>query len=841
MRVDFFHPEFRNQRAGFPDLLRYATVIQPGIVLGKGGELIGTFKYRGPDMQCASDAELNYMRMRVAEMVKKLPGGWMIHSTTRRVQSVEYEDDGEFLDPVTRAIEHERVAQYRKEGMHYENEYFITFTYLPDPILVNKVREFAYETSDKERMSPSRLVDKTLRYFERQMLGYVSVLETGIGSKLVRLSAREERDLATQRMVWYDDQLSYIKYCITGDANPVRLPAATVPIGVDYLVGSHGFSPGIRPILNAKNIRVVAIESPPDHGTTFGILEILNRVGVEFRWTTRWIARDKHKAKASTTKVRSKWRQKIRGFAADVMGKTSGPVNKDAADMAADAEAVLNDLESDIVSYGQWTSVVVLMHGNKEYLDATVQFLIKSIEGQGFSCRDEDVNCTEAYLGSLPGHGYENVRKPEIHSMNLADCLPLTSTWQGPVSNPCPFYKKLYKNGIAPPLFQGAASGGTPFRVVLHNGDVGHTFIGGPTGAGKSTLLGLIAQSHMRYPGARFFGFEKGESMLALCLGVGGTHYSFLDDDSPSASSIGFAPFAQLDRQSDRIWAADYVETILALHDVKVDNDVSVEITRALDLLRTRPVEMRSFTDLNQLIQIRDVKQVLAQYEKDLAGGMLNAKRDTISTNRFTVFEMEKLLEMKEKHTVPVLLYLFRMIERTLDGAPTIICLDEAWLMLSHPMFEEKLKAWFKVLRKANALVIFATQELEDVAKSSIASTIFSSCLTKILLPNNAASTMEDIRKLYKSIGLSDREIELLSVATPKRDYFFTSPAGRRLFQLELGPVALAFVAASSPDDRKTVKLLSQQHGSNWVSHWLRRQGVDPVVLGAKATMAMAE
>ena len=826
----FFHDEFRTKRAGFPDLLRYSSIIRPGVVLGKGGELIATFKYRGPDMQCSSQSDLDFLRMRVSSMVKNLGGGWMMHSTTLRKDSVLYKENGAFPDAVTWAIEQERVRQFKQEGDHFENEYYLTFTYLPDALLVSKVKEFAYETADKERMNPERIAAKSIDYFERQISEYVGTLESCMGSKLVRLGCREVLDPVSHRVVLYDDQLAYLHECLTGKVDPVRVPVKAVPVGVDFIIGSYGFSPGIRPVLNGKNIRVVAIESPPDEGTTFGMLEVLNVLGVNFRWTTRWIARDVEAAKASTQKIRSKWRQKIRGFIADVMGRTGGAINQDAANMAADAEAVLNDLESGEVSYGQWTSVVVLMDERPDVLESSVRFLLKHIGARGFMCRDEDVNCTEAFLGSLPGHGYENVRRPEIHSMNLADCLPLTSTWQGPAANPCSFYQRIYGGKAVPPLFQGAASGGTPFRVVLHNGDVGHTFIGGPTGAGKSTLLGLIAAQHFRYPNARFFGFEKGESMLALCLGSGGSHYNFLDEGSQASMAIGFAPFGQLDRLTDRIWAVDYIETILTLHGMKVDLDVNAEITRVIDLLQTRPVAMRSFTDLNQLIQLREAKQVLMLYESSLAGGMLNSVRDSVSTSRFTVFEMEKLMEMNDKHVVPVLLYLFRVIERTLDGSPTIICLDEAWLMLQHPMFEEKLKEWFKVLRKANALVIFATQELQDVANSPIASTIFSSCQTKILLPN-ASAQMEDNMRLYKSIGLSDREIELLTVATPKRDYFFTSPAGRRLFQLELGPVALAFVAASGQDDRKVVKELFSMHGDAWVGYWLKRQGVDGAVL----------
>ena len=831
MGVDFFHAEFRNKRSGFPDLLRYSSVIRPGVVLGKGGELIATFSYRGPDMQCSSQAELNYLRLRVCNMIKSLDGGWMLHSTTLRKDSVTYDYQSAFPDAVTRAIENERILQYRAEGSHFENEYFITFTYLPDAILASKVKDFAFDKSDKESFSASKIVAKALDFFERKMSDYVGMLESSMSNKLIRLVAKKVLDPKSHRHVWYDDQLAFFYECLTGKANSVRLPSSAVPMGVDFLIGALSFAPGIRPKLDSQYIRVVAIESPPDEGTSFGMLEVLNTLGVQFRWTTRWIARDPEKAKASTEKVRSKWRQKIRGFVADVTGRQGGSINHDAANMAVDAEAVLTDWESGDVAYGYWTSTVILMGPNPAALEAAVRFLLKHISSRGFICRDEDVNCTEAFLGSLPGHGYENVRRPEIHSMNLADCLPLTSTWQGPKKNPCSFYQAAFGGSDVPPLFQGSASGGTPFRVILHNGDVGHTFIGGPTGAGKSTLLGLIAAQHFRYPNAQFFGFEKGESMLALCLGAGGNHFNFMEDGESDTSNIGFAPFSCIDRLTDRIWAVDYLETILVLHGVTVDFDISAEITRAVELLATRPVTMRSFTDLNQLIQIRVIKQVLGLYETSHAGGMLNSAKDNVSMSRFTVFEMERLMEMNDKHVVPVLLYLFRLIERTLTGAPTIICIDEAWLMLQHPMFEEKLREWFKVLRKANALVIFATQELQDVAHSPIASTIFSSCQTKILLPNPSAQ-MEDNAKLYKSIGLSEREIELSAFATPKRDYFFTSTAGRRLFQLELGPVALAFVAASGTEDRKAVKELYRMHGSKWVSHWLKRQGVDPSVLG---------
>jgi type IV secretion system protein VirB4 len=836
--VDLFHREFRTKRHGLPDLLRYDACVRPGVIIGKGGELITTFRYRGPDMQCACAEEINFLRVRVNEMVQKLAHGWMLHGTTLRTESVEYEDGGAFPDAVTRAIEDERVAQYRKEGAHFENDYYLTFTYLPDPILLNRIKSFAFEAgSSNPGSGEAHLQARTFAYFEAFIADAVSVLESGIRSKLVRLMPRLERDPGTQRMVWYEEQLAYLHECLTGLGIPIRVPQSCIPCGVDALIGSYSFIPGLRPRINGVSIRVVAIEGLPAAGTDFGILDVLNRLGVKFRWTTRWIAQSPEQAKANTRKVRSKWRQKIWGFVADLTGKRTGAPNLDAKEMAEDAEAVLQDVESGNVSYGYWASTVIFLHDDDTYLDSVVRYFLRSVGGLGFPCRDEDVNCVEAFLGSLPGHGYENVREPEIHSFNLADCLPLTSTWQGPVSNPCPFYKKYYPNRPVPPLFQGAASGGTPFRVVLHNGDVGHTALFGPTGAGKSTILGLAVASHFRYPGARVWAFEKGESMLALCLGAGGSHYSFMDDDPDVAGRIGLAPFVNLDRQTDRIWAQEYVEAILLLNGFKVDFDVSSELRRVVGLLATRPVEMRSFTDFNQLVQIRAVKEILSGYESDMAGGMLNARRDTLSGGRFTVFEMERLMEHSEKHVAPVLLYLFRTIERSLDGSPTMIVLDEAWLMLALELFAEKLKEWLKVLRKANAHVVFATQELQDVANSPIAPTVFAACKTRILLPNAEAGSDENMR-LYKMLRLSPREIELIANATPKRDYFFSSPAGRRLFQLELGPVALAFFGASGVDDRKAIKELYRTYGAEWVPHWLRRQGLNPeAVLRSRSTV----
>ena len=57
----------------------------------------------------------------------------------------------------------------------------------------------------------------------------------------------------------------------------------------------------------------------------------------------------------------------------------------------------------------------------------------------------------------------------------------------------------------------------------------------------------------------------------------------------------------------------------------------------------------------------------------------------------------------------------------------------------------------------------------------------------------------------YVRFGLNARQIELVSRATPKRQYYLQSARGNRLFELGLGPIALALCGASDPENQKRI------------------------------------
>src|SRR5450755_1288349 len=226
-------------------------------------------------------------------------------------------------------------------------------------------------------------------------------------------------------------------------------------------------------------------------------------------------------------------------------------------------------------------------------------------------------------------------------------------------------------------------------------------------------------------------------------------------------------------------------------------------IARALELLGQS--SQRTLTDLVSTLQDHELRDALAHYT--LAGAMgslLDADADGLGTSDFQVFEIESLMALGPKNVAPVLLYLFHRIEQRLQGQPTLIVLDEAWLMLLNALFESKIRDWLKTLRKSNAAVVFATHSPVDVINSPIASTILESCPTKILLPNPDAANPA-LAPAYRALGLTAKQMDIIARATPKHHYYYTSPNGRRLFALDLGNAALSFMGACGKDDISVV------------------------------------
>lgn len=603
----------RLRDAGLADLLTYAALVDDGVVVGKNGAFTAAWLYRGDDHASSPDAQREAVSQRINQALAGLGNGWMLHVDAVRMPAPRYAAAGlsHFPDPVSAAIDEERRRTFERLGTMYEGYFIVSLTYFAPLLAERKLVELMFDDEAQAPGHKARTRD-LIGHFQRECTAFESRLSSALHLQRLRGQqvVNEDGRTATQ-----DDLLRWLQRCITGLDHPVQLPST--PLYLDALLGGQELLGGVVPRIGRKFIQVVAIEGFPQESTP-GMLTVLGELGCEYRWSSRFIFMDSIEAVKHFDKFRKKWRQKTRGFFDQVFNTHTGAIDQDALSMVADAEAAMAEVNSGLVAAGYYTSVVVLMDSDRTQLEASARQVEKAIHRLGFAARIESINTLDAFLGSLPGHGVENVRRPLINTMNLADLLPTSTLWTGLNAAPCPLYPPL-----SPPLMHCVTQGATPFRLNLHVRDLGHTFMFGPTGAGKSTHLALIAAQLRRYPGMSIYAFDKGMSLYPLSKAVGGQHFTVAADDG----QLAFCPLQFLATRGDRAWAMEWIDTLLALNHVQTTPAQRNEIGTAV--MGMHASGARTLSELSITLQDETLREALLQYTVEAAWGICSTPSRT--------------------------------------------------------------------------------------------------------------------------------------------------------------------------------------------------------------------
>lgn len=789
--------EYRSRADRLADHLPWAALVAPGVILNKDGSFQRSIAFRGPDLDSATEAELVAACARANNMLKRFGSGWVLFFEAERVAALGY-PDSDFPDAASWLVDAERRASFRSaEHSHFESLYHLTLVWMPPADRADSAGRMIVERPEAEKGRDWR---EALARFEAESLRAIDLMATFMP---------EVRPLDDS------ETLTYLHRAISPHRHRIRAPQT--PMYLDGLLADTALTGGLEPMLGDQYLRSLTVLGFPSLSRP-GIFDALNREDFAYRWMTRFIALDKADATTALTRMRRQWFNKRKSLSAllrEVMyNQPAQLLDSDADNKVVDADAALQALGGDHVSFGYLTTTITVSDVDRGRVEEKLRAAERIVHSLGFTAIRESVNAVEAWLSSLPGHVYANVRQPLVHSLNLAHLMPLSSVWAGPVRN-------AHLNG--PPLLYAETSGSTPFRLSTHVGDVGHMMIAGPTGAGKSVLLALIALQFRRYAGAQLYIFDKGYSARAAVLAMGGRHHAL----GEGGASLAFQPLRGIDREEERSWSADWVAALVAHEGVAITPDVKDAIWSALLSLATAPESERTLTGLSLLLQSNALKAAIQPFTLEGPHGrLLDAAEEGLALGLIECFETETLMGQASV-VEPVLSYLFHRLEARFDGRPTLLILDEAWIFLDNPLFAARIREWLKVLRKKNVAVIFATQSLADIAGSSIAPAIIESCPQRILLPNDRAVEPQS-RAAYAAFGLNDTQIELVARAAPKRHYYLQSTRGNRLFELGLGPIALALCGASDPATQVRIDSILAEHGEeDFAGHFLRSAGLD--------------
>lgn len=781
--------EYSEEKGKLSSYVPWICLIDKGVVLNKNGTLQKTLKYRGYDLDSSTVYELKNINAKLNDVIKRLGQGWSLNVEARRKRCTDYiEAKNEIL--AIDIIEKERKLNFL-ENEHFESEYYLTIVQLIPTDNSKKVGEIFLEYAKK-----SEILDKTLENFNKEFKKILNLF------KEIFLEVTELDD---------EETYTYLHSCVSVKKDKVIVPE--IPYAMANYLCDSDLVGGLKPKLRGKEIRCISIQGFPNY-TVPGFFDVLNRLNIPYRWITRFLMLSKLEALSKMErKYKNIFSQRLSLFQrvyAELTGEkeeNSRKLNEDALNKANEVRTQIALTTGDYVSQGFYTCTLIVDGDSIDEVEERVDVISKTINNMGFITIEESINSVEAFLGSIPGNITNNIRMPILNTITLSHLLPVSSVWGGDSWN---------KHLNAPPLIYTKTKGSTPFRFNIHIEDIGHSAIVGPTGYGKSVLLGLIASSFMKYKDSRVYFFDKDASSRVLTYAVGGEFHDLGNDE------LSFQPLANIEIVEEKEWAYGWILEILEQENVKVSPTQKEKIWKALDNLAKTPIELRTISNFYTSVNDREIKEALIPYKIGGAlGKYFDSDKDTLNFSRWQVFEMNQVINNK-KGITPLLSYIFRRIENSLDGSPCIIILDECWMFFDNPIFAAKIREWLKVLRKKNCSVIFATQELGDILNSKLFTTVLDACQTKVFLPNPNAFA-DNYIPIYQKFGLNKTEIEIISKATKKKEYYYKSTKGSRLFELDLKEKTLSLIASSDLPKQNKAKELKEiyRDANDFTREWL--------------------
>ncbi len=436
--------------------------------------------------------------------------------------------------------------------------------------------------------------------------------------------------------------------------------------------------------------------------------------------------------------------------------KRMAQTNDVAVSQVEEISKALDDAMSGHVGFGSHHITFLCMENSLKQLDEAVSQISGELVNLGMIPVREKMNLEAAYWSQLPGNFDYVARKATINTLNMASFASLHNYPVGKKSG----------NHWGPAVTVFDTSSGTPYYFNFHQRDVGHTTIIGPTGSGKTVLMNFLCAQAQKFGGRLFF-FDKDRGAEIFIRAIGGI-YTVIEPGTES----NFNPLQLEDTSDNRSFLVDWFRSLVTTFEGEFKAEDMDVINSAINGNFKLAFENRNLTNVAPFFGLEGPGTIAGRLKvwhgHESHSRLFDNKFDSLDLKKHKVFGFEMGHVLKDKISLaPVLLYLFHKIAEALDGTPTMIVLDEAWALIDNPIFAPKIKDWLKTLRKLNAMVIFATQSVEDASKSNISDTLIQQTATQIFLPNPKAT--EEYRKVFM---LSDREFQLIKTTPPSTRYF---------------------------------------------------------------------
>jgi len=695
-------------------------------------ELMRIIKIKGFAFETADDIDIDLKKNARNNLLKGMAaGGFSLYFHTIRRKEKGF-PDGEMPDNFSRRV-NEEWSRKHSSDKSFVNEHYLTIIRGADKsgvaVLEHMAKKIQHKTDKTAWENYIReMYDELEEMTERILNGY-----SNYGAQLLDLE--ETDDGVNSELLEF---LSRIVNC--GYSQPMNIPLNKVshhlPISRLYFGGKSIEAHNPTAV---KHAGIVSIKEyrPSTHAGVFdGFMQMPCEliISQSFSFINRMVA------------ISSMQLQQRRLVQSEDVAVSQIQEIDEALDSAMSGE----------FAFGLHHLTIMCIEDTQKSLESMLSLSVVELSNSGITGVRERINLEPAFWAQLPGNSDYMARRSVVNTLNIASFASFHNYPSGK--------RKGNHWGDAVTVLNTVS--GTPYFFSFHVRDVGHSMIIGPTGSGKTVLLNFLCAQAQKFKPRLFF-FDKDRGAEIFVRAIRGKYVT------PDASRVsGFNPFQLADTNENRSFLVELLKSLVSTSSAALPAHEVERINEAVAGNYKLPPHQRRLRNIAPFMGLGGPGTLAGRLSMWHTNGSHNKlfdnEEDQIDFSSARVFGIEMGRILQDKVSIgPVLLYLFHRIQSSLDGSPTMIVLDEAWALIDNPVFAPKIKDWLKVLRKLNTFVVFATQSVEDAAKSQISDTLIQQTSTQIFLPNLKATT------IYRDIFmLSEREFNLVKTTDPSTRFF---------------------------------------------------------------------
>lgn len=702
-----------------PDFVPYACHYDSNTILTKNGELIQTIKITGFSYERVGAEKVDLretVRKAVQSSVKSGSFSLWFHTIRRKTNLAP---GGDYSDTFSQDLNERWIERHQWEDK-YVNELYITIIHEGISADIKKAKEYlrslffrAYKKHHERHLSKAWV---ELNEVTEEML------------LMLRHYGARRLSLITTREGIYSEMLQFFGKILHLSEEKVLIPVMDAS---EYLA-THRVAFGFNTleIIGKKGKRFGAIFTIKEyHEISPGVLDKLLQLPQEFiiaqslDFIPRKEAVEDYEYQDYVLKVSDD--QEF----ADFVGLTGF--------LASDSRGSTN--------YAKQQITILLLAEALDVLASEVTQALGAVKSLGLVAVREDMRMEECYWAQLPGNFSFLTRQNTIDTARVGGFASLHNFPAGQASG----------NLWGPAVSVLYTAIGTPYFFNFHYHDNGHTTIVGPHGSGKTVILNFMLSQARKF-NCRLFFFDQMFAAKVFIKAVGGS-YNAINPQEDTPSSVRYNPLLLPDVLENRAFLERWLGYLMKPGGEKLSEEEWELAKQLVEKLCNLPPEKRQLSELMQQCEPSVAERFAPWYGTGKYAHLFDNKDDGFDVSLpIQAWEMNEVV--KEKDTIgPVVSYLFHRIERLLDGTPTIIVLDEAWKLVNNPIFAPGMGDWLDRLREHNAMVIFATETIDEASKRAITGVIIEKIATQIFLPNPKGSDA------YEEVwGLSAEEHEKL-------------------------------------------------------------------------------